>query len=77
MAKSWSDLCNVYSKGIFWNFCLRKYFLFFFAEFELMMFYNNIVKISEELNKRNMLKTYPTISALFGFLFTMGKSENI
>ena len=50
MAKS-SDLCNFYSKVIFWNFCLRKHFLLFFAEFELVMFYNNIVKISEKLNK--------------------------
>ena len=29
MAKSWSDLCNFYSKVIFWNFCLRKYFFTF------------------------------------------------
>ena len=34
-------------KWFFWNFCLSKYFLFFFAEFELLMFNNNIVKISE------------------------------
>ena len=26
----------------------RKYFLLFFAEFELLMFYNNIVTISEQ-----------------------------
>ena len=26
---------------IFWNFCVRKYFLRLFAEFELLMFYNN------------------------------------
>ena len=36
------------SQMIFFNFCLRKYFLFFFAEFELLMFYNNISKISEK-----------------------------
>ena len=56
MAKSWSDLCNFYSKVIFWNVCLRKYFLIFFAEFELLMFYNDIVKISEKLNKWDWLK---------------------
>ena len=50
MAKSWFDLCNFCSKVIFWNFCLRKYVLLFFAEFELLMFHNNIVKISENLN---------------------------
>ena len=27
-AKNWSDLCNSYSKVIFFNFCLRKYFYF-------------------------------------------------
>ena len=64
-AKNWSDLCNFYSKVIFWSFCLRKYFLLFFAEFKLLMFHNNIVKLSEKLNKRNLLKicfqvTYPT-----------------
>ena len=52
--KNWSDLCNFYNKVILWNFCLRKYFLLFFAEFELMMIHNNIVKISEKLN--NLLK---------------------
>ena len=58
MAKSWSDLSNFYNKVIFLIFCLRKYFLLFFADFELVMFYNNIVKISEKLNKRNMLKIW-------------------
>ena len=67
-AKNWSDLHNFYSKVIFLNFCLRKYFLLFFAEFELLIFYKNIVKISKKLNKWNLLKiclqvTYPTDSA--------------
>ena len=48
----------------FLNFSLRQYILLFFAEFELLMFRNNIVKISEKINKRNLLKiclqvTYP------------------
>ena len=78
MAKSWSDLCNFYSKVIFWNFCLRKHFLLFFAEFELVMFYNNIVKISEKLNKWNMLKiwlqiTYPTNFCIIWLHFYYGK----
>ena len=51
IARNRSDLCNFYSKAIFLNFCLSKYFLLFFAEFELLMFHNNIVKISEKLNK--------------------------
>ena len=46
-AKSWSDLCNFYSTVMFLNFCLRKYFLLFFPEFELLKFYNNIVKFQK------------------------------
>ena len=77
-AKSWSDLCNFYSKVIFWNFCLRKYFLLFFAEFELLMFFNNIVKISEKLNKWNLLKirlqiTYPIDFCMICLHFYYGK----
>ena len=65
MAKNWSDLRNFYSKMIFLNFCLGKYFALFFAEFKLLMFHNNTVKISEKLNKQNLLNiclqvTYPT-----------------
>ena len=80
MTKSWSDLCNFYSKVIFLNFCLKKHFLLFFAEFELVMFYNNIVKISEKLkveHVENLAPSYLQLSASFGFIFTMGKSENI
>ena len=64
ITKNWSDLCNFYSKVIFWNFCLRTYFLFFFAEFELLMFHNNIVKISEKLNKQNLLKICSNLPTL-------------
>ena len=58
MAKSWSDLSNFYSKVIFLKTCIRKYFLPFFADFELVVFYNNVVKISEKLNKWNLLKIW-------------------
>ena len=44
------------SKVIFLNFCIRKYFLLFFAEFKLLMFQNIIVKIWEKLDQRNLLK---------------------
>ena len=69
-------------KWFFWNFCRRKYFLLFFAEFELLMFHNNIVKISENLNKGNLLKiwlqvTYPTDFCMIWLHFYYGKSENI
>ena len=64
-ARNWSDLCNFYSKVNFRNFCFRNFSLLFFAELELLMSYNNIVKISEKWNKGNLLKvclqvTYPT-----------------
>ena len=78
IAKTWSDLCNFYSKVIFLNFCLSKYFLLFFAEFELLMFHNNTVKISEKLNKWNSLKiclqvTYPTNFCIIFIHFYYGK----
>ena len=43
-------------KWFFFYFCLRKYFLLFLTEFELLMFHSNIVKISEKLNKQKLLK---------------------
>ena len=73
--------CNFYSKANFWSLCLSKYFLLFFAEFELLMFHNNIVKISEKLNKRNLLTiclevTYPTDCCILCIHFYYD-SENI
>ena len=78
IAKSWSDLCNFYGKVIFWNFCLSKYFLISFAEFELLMFHNNIVKISEKLNKQNLLQNcfqfiFPTNFCIIFIHFYYGK----
>ena len=63
-AKNWSGLCNFYSKAIFWKFLRKLFLLLFFAEYELLIFHNKIVKISEKLNKHNLLKiclqiTYP------------------
>ena len=82
IAKNWSDLCNFYSKEIVLNFCLRKYFLLFFAEVELLMFHNNIVKISEKLNKWNLLKiclqvTCPTNFGIFFIHFYYGEKVKI
>ena len=55
-AKSCPDLCNVYIKVIFWKFCVRKYFLLSFAEFELLMFHNNIVKMSEKIDQVKLVE---------------------
>ena len=63
-AINWSDLCTFYSTVIFWNFCLRKYFLIFFAKFELLMFYNNTVKISEKKKEQAELVENLTASYL-------------
>ena len=65
-ARNWSDLCNFYSKAIFWNFCVSKYFLLFFAEFELLMFHNNIMKISEKQVK--LVKNLPPSYLPYKFL---------
>ena len=49
-------------------------------DFKLLMFYNNIVKISEILNKGNLLKiylkfTYPTDFCIFCSHFYYGKMK--
>ena len=59
IAKNWSDLCNFYSTMIFLNFCLRKYFLIFFAEFKLLIFHNNIVRISEKNDEAELVENLP------------------
>ena len=46
--KHWSGLCNFYTKVIVLNFCIRKYTILLFTEFELLMLHNNILKISEK-----------------------------
>ena len=56
IAKNWSDLCNFYSKVIFLKIWFKEnifFILLFFAEFELLMFHSDILKISEKLNKQN------------------------
>ena len=53
--KLWPKVGLTYAISIvklfFGIFVLESIFLQFFAELELVMFYNNIVKISEKLNK--------------------------
>ena len=67
-------------KWFFLNFCRRKYFLLFFAEFELLMFHNNTVKVWENKKKAKLLTTYfqvtyPTHFCIIAFTFTMGKVQ--
>ena len=64
--KSWSDLCNFYSNVIF---CFSKYFfLLFFADFELLMFHNNIVKISEKIEQAELVENLPSSYLPYKFL---------
>ena len=35
---------------------IKKYFVLFFTDIKLLMFHNNIVKLSESLNQWNLLK---------------------
>ena len=88
-AKSWSALCNLYTEVIFWNICLRKYFLLFFVEFELLLLYNNTVKISAKKKKKKkneqaeLVENLPPSYLPDTFLHNLhsfllwGKSENI
>ena len=69
--KNGSCLCNFYNKLDFWKIFSRKYLLLFFTGFKLLMFHNNIVKISEILNKWNLLKTCIQITYLVDFFHNL------
>ena len=57
----WSKMGLIYAisivNWIFWKNFIRNYFLLFFTDFKVLIFINNIVKISEIMNKWNLLKT--------------------
>ena len=63
----------VCSKVIFFDF-LSKKDIFFFAEFKRMMFHNNIVKSSENLNKRNMEEPRVEVVTLNSNFCTFGNN---
>ena len=67
MAKNWSDLRNFYSKVTFLEFLSKEIYFTFLCWFELLMFHNNIVKISEKLNKRDV-ENLPPIYLPYRFL---------
>ena len=46
----------------------NKYSLFFFAEFKLLMFHNNIVKISEKIGQAEVVENLPPSYLHFRFL---------
>ena len=66
ITKNWSDLCNFYSKVIFWNFCLRKYF-FYFSLLNL----NNIVKISEKIEQVELVENLTLSYLPYKFLYNL------
>ena len=82
-AKSWSDLCNFYSKVIFFlNFFLENSFYFSLLNLNLWRFTTMLWKIQKNWTSGTCWKfgsKLPTLqnSAWFDFIFTMGKSENI
>ena len=55
------------SKMDFRNFFIRKYFLLLFTDLKLLTFQNNIVKISEVLDKWNLVKTCIQTTYPIGF----------
>ena len=81
-AKNWSDLCNFYSKVIFWSFCLRKYFYFSLLNLNYWCFTTILWKFQKNWTSGTCWKSASKlpilqISAKFAFIFTIGKSENI
>ena len=71
IAKNWSHLRNFFSKVIFWDFCLRKYFLLFLVEFKSLMFHNNIVKISEKIQQAELVENLPPSYLPYKFLHNL------
>ena len=60
-----------HSKEICWSFCLRKYVLIFFAEFKVLMFHNNIVKILEKNEQAELIENLPTSYLSYRFLLNL------
>ena len=80
-AKSGSDLCNFYSKVIFWNFCLRKYVLFSLLNLNCWCFITILWNFQKNWTSGTCWKSgsklpFLHISAWFGFIFTLGKKWN-
>ena len=82
-AKSWSDLCNFYSKVIFFGiFVYENIFYFPLLNLNYWCFTTILWKFQKNWTSGTSWKfgsKLPTlqISAWFGFIFTMRKSENI
>ena len=57
-AKSWSDLCNFYSKVSFWKFCLRKYVYFSLLNLNYWCFTTILRKNEQEELVENMALNY-------------------
>ena len=69
MAKNWSGLCKwFFWKVWLWNIYI---FLFFFAEFELLTFHNNTVKISEKLSNWEIVEHLPPSYLPYRFLHNL------
>ena len=78
-AKNLSDLCNFYSKVIFWDFCPRKYFFTFLCWIRiidvLQQYCENFRKIEQVELVENLAPSYLPYRFLHDL--AMGKSGNI
>ena len=59
----------LWHKDFFFKCLSKKIFLLFFAEFELLMFHNNIVKISEKNEQAEPFENIPQSNLLYIFLY--------
>ena len=83
-AKNWTDKAISIVKYFVFEFLSKEIFLLFFAEFKLLMFLNNIVKISEKIEQAELVENLPPsylpyrfLHNLHSFLLYNGKSETI
>ena len=58
-------------KWLFFKLLSKKYFLLFFAEFELNMFHNNIVNISEKNEQAELVENLPPSYLPYRFLHNL------
>ena len=84
-ARIWSNLCNFYSKVIFFHY-LSKIFLLlllFFAKFELLMLHNKYCENFRKTEQAELVENLPPSYLHYGFLHNLPsfslwkKSENI
>ena len=74
-SKNWSDLCNSYIKVIFLNFRPRKYFYFFFAKLELLIFHNSFSENFRKIEQAELVENLPPRYIRHCFLHNLHSSS--